>query len=319
MSNHFYIVTLYNLQLPLEEMEELKAMAIHNYEVQGVEEYSLEEAEVDAILGERSYSGGDLPDELIEEVDLLMKSTPQHLRFYFEESQEKEALGFYSYAKESILCEADFQKAEVQDWNAEWKKHYRPIEVHPALRIVPAWEKTAASSEKDLFINPGMGFGTGSHETTYLCLKLFMEELPAYKKILDFGSGSGILGLAALKRNKSALVDFYDIDIEANKNCYHNAEINEMENLSFRLLLPDHRELLTGPYELIFANILQPILHLECEYLKKLLLPHGKVILSGLLKHQVAETQKVYESMGFKTLKVELKGDWGALLMENNS
>lgn len=316
MSNHFYIVTLYNLQLPLEQMEDLKALAIHEYETQGVEEYSLEEAEVDAILGERSYSGGDLPDELIEEVDMLMKASPQHLRFYFEESQEKEALNFLSYAKENILCESDYQKAAVQDWNAEWKKHYRPIDVHPELCIVPAWEKKASSASRDLFINPGMGFGTGSHETTFLCLKLYMEELPALSHILDFGSGSGILGLAALKRNKNAIVDFYDIDLEANKNCYHNAEINEMENLSFRLLLPSHRDLISGAYELIFANILQPILHQECSYLKKMLVSKGKVILSGLLKHQVAETQALYEKEGFKTLKVEIKGDWGAILME---
>ncbi len=316
MSNHFYIVTLYHLQLPVEEMEDLKARAIHDYEAQGVEEYSLEEAEVDAILGERSYSGGDLPEELIEEVDLLMKSTPHHLRFYFEENQEKEALNFFTYAKEKILCESDFQKALVQDWNAEWKKHYKQIDVHPSLRIVPAWEKTASSSDKDLFINPGMGFGTGSHETTFLCLKLYMDELKAYSKVLDFGSGSGILGLAALKRNKEALVDFYDIDIEANKNCYHNAQINELEDLSFRLLLPDHRSLMKGPYELIFANILQPILHQECLNLKSLLPLGGKIILSGLLKYQVPETQEFYEKSGFKTQQVLLKGDWGAILME---
>jgi len=316
MSNHFYIVTLFNLQLDLEAVEDLKARGIHEYDAQGVEEYSLEEAEVDAILGDRSYSGGDLPDELIEEVDLLMKSKPQHLRFYFEAEQEQGATNFFSYVKENILCEVDFQKAPMQDWNAEWKKHYRPIDVTADLRIVPAWEKTAASAKKDLFINPGMGFGTGSHETTFLCLKLYMEELAADPKVLDFGSGSGILGLAALKRNPEALVDFYDIDLEANKNCYHNAQINELENLSFRLLLPDHRDLLVGPYDLIFANILQPILHQECGNLKKLLKPKGHIILSGLLKHQVPETQRVYEEAGYVTKKVELKGDWGAILME---
>lgn len=312
-------MTLYNLQLDLDGMEELQGQAIHEFGAQGIEEYSLEESEVDAILGDRSYSGGDLPDELIEEVDLLMKSKPQHLRFYFEETQEADALNFYNYGKDKILCESDFQKADTQDWNAEWKKHYKAIPVHAELCIVPAWEKTASSAEKDLFINPGMGFGTGSHETTFLCLKLFMEELPAFTNILDFGSGSGILGLAALKRNKKALVDFYDIDLEANKNCYHNAQINELDQLSFRLLLPTHRELIKGPYELIFANILQPILHLECLNLKELLPLQGKIILSGLLKHQVPETQELYEKSGYKTLKVEIKGDWGAILMEKNS
>lgn len=316
MSTHFYIVTLFNTQLDLSGVEDLQSRGIHDYDAQGVEEYSLEEAEVDAILGDRSYSGGDLPDELIEEVDLLMKSKPQHLRFYFEGEQETNALNFLSFVKENILCEVDFVKAPVQDWNAEWKKHYSPINVHNDLRIVPAWEKNAASSNADLFINPGMGFGTGSHETTFLCLKLYMELLTADNKVLDFGSGSGILGLAALKRNSKAFVDFYDIDLEANKNCYHNAEINELQDLNFRLLLPGHRELLVGPYDLIFANILQPILHEECGNLKKLLKPNGHIILSGLLKHQVSETQALYEAQGYKTQKVEIKGDWGAVLME---
>ena len=76
----------------------------------------------------------------------------------------------------------DFQKADTQDWNAEWKKHYKAIPVHAELCIVPAWEKNASSSDRDLFINPGMGFGTGSHETTFLCLKLYLlEEILYYK------------------------------------------------------------------------------------------------------------------------------------------
>jgi ribosomal protein L11 methyltransferase len=192
--------------------------------------------------------------------------------------------------------------------------------VNEKLTIVPAWEKKyQVSFGESLFINPGMGFGTGSHETTFLCLKLYTEDVSgSHFDVLDFGSGSGILGLAALKFNPDARVDFYDIDPEANENCFHNAEINNLNDRNFRLLLPAVRSYLQSGYNVVFANILENILQEEREYLISALKPGGSLILSGLLKHQSAGIIQSY-SADIRFVKELTKGDWSALLFRKDA
>lgn len=315
----FWIVTLFHLQPEAGAWEEIQVMAMEQFNAMGIEEYSLDEPEVDALLGERSYSGGDLPQEVLDEVDKTIHNRPSNYRFFFE--KEEDAKGFKKQVASLILTEVQMEKQKSSDWNAEWKKHYSPIEVNDKLTIVPAWQKEyQARSQKQLLINPGIGFGTGSHETTFLCLKLFTEEVLGEKLnfVLDFGSGSGILGLAALKFYPEVKVDFYDIDPEANKNCYQNAEINQLTQSAFRLLLPDVRNKLQSEYELVFANILENILILEQNELIRMTKPGGALILSGLLKHQVAGVIKLY-SQEINFIKEVQRGDWSALLFRKKA
>lgn len=313
----FWVVTLFHFQPSKPEREELEAAAVNEYEALGIEEYSLSEPEVDALLGERSYSGGDLPDELIDEVEDRVLNTPQNYRFFFSSLDSAE--GFYTKVKSLHLCESQLEEKESQDWNLEWKKHYAPIKVNEKLEIIPSWSKDYKSlSEKQIYIYPGMGFGTGSHETTFLCLKLFTENLlnKPLNICLDFGSGSGILGLASFLFSDQVKVDFYDIDPEANKNCYQNAEINQLEDRPFRLLLPEVREKLAQEYDVVFANILENILYHEKKELVRYTKPGGGLILSGLLRHQAPGIIEAYEKEGM-ILKSKLeKGDWAAILFE---
>ena len=125
-------------------------------------------------------------------------------------------------------------KTEVkpwEDWNSEWRKSFETIDISPRLRVVPEWERDNwSNNEEALFIYPGMGFGTGNHETTFLCLQ-FLDEIVFKRKeifdtCLDFGCGSGILGIAALKLTKKLSVDFCDLEVEALENCKNNLEIN---------------------------------------------------------------------------------------------
>ncbi|HXH73971.1 MAG TPA: 50S ribosomal protein L11 methyltransferase [Bacteriovoracaceae bacterium] len=315
--DYFWIVTVFHFHSQGTQLEQVEALALNDYEAMGVEEYSLSEAEVDAILGERSYSGGDLPIEVLDEVDSKVSGRPGNFRFFF--STETNAQGFHEQVQKEVLCESQVEKCPQEDWNAEWKKHYSPILVNEHLEILPSWHKEPTTkSRKQIYINPGMGFGTGSHETTFLCLKIYTEELlrHPFKNVLDFGSGSGILGLATLLFHPEARVDFYDIDPEANKNCFQNAELNNLADKSFRLLLPEVREKLQNTYDLVFANILESILMQEKTELIKHVKPSGHLILSGLLKHQVPGIIESYSKSGVKLVRHEEKGDWAALLFE---
>lgn len=309
----FWVVTLFHFQPTEEERGHLESIAVGAYQALGIEEFSLTEAEVDEILGERAYSGGDIPETVIDEVEQRVLGGPVNYRFFFEQSSLAE--DFASHCRKQILAEVQVEAHAAQDWNAEWKKHYAPILVNETFEIIPAWMQDYPSkASHHLYINPGMGFGTGSHETTFLCLKILTENISMpLTSILDFGSGSGILGLAGLKLSADAQVDFYDIDPEANKNCYQNAELNQLEDLQFRLLLPQVREDLKKSYDLVFANILESILMLEKDYLVNVTRPGGHLILSGLLKPQVKGIIEAYSMQGMKLERQLEKGDWAAL------
>lgn len=309
----FWVVTLFHFQPTENERGILEGIAVDECHSLGIEEFSLSEAEVDAILGERAYSGGDIPETVLDEVENTVLGRPANYRFFF--GQSKEAEQFKIHCQNHVLAEVQCEEHISQDWNAEWKKHYAPILVNDSFEIIPSWMTDYKSKTKNkIYIYPGQGFGTGSHETTFLCLKLLTEELDfPLESVLDFGSGSGILGLATFKLFPDVQVDFYDIDPEANKNCYQNAEINKLENFAFRLLLPEVREKLKPQYDLVFANILESILMMEKNYLVNVIRPNGGLILSGLLRHQVPGIIQAYAAMGM-TLKRQLeKGDWAAL------
>lgn len=313
----FWIVTLFHFQPTNDQWSILETLAVNDFESIGIEEFSLNEPEVDEILGDRSYSGGDLPFEVLEEVENKVLGGPVNYRFFFSNSKNSE--DFYNYVRKEFLCETQLEEKKSEDWNAEWKKYYSPIHVNEFLEIVPSWLKDYKPMSKEkIFIYPGMGFGTGSHETTFLCLKLFTENVlnKNINNVLDFGSGSGILGLSVLKFIQSANVDFYDIDPEANKNCYQNAEINNLTNSSFRLLLPDYRNRFCPNYELIFANILEGVLLNEKDSLISLIKKDGYLILSGILKHQAKTILEAYSSPEIKLIKHIEKGDWSAILFQ---
>lgn len=315
----YWIVTLFHYQPTMAQKINLESMAISEFETLGVEEFSLTEPEVDEILGERSYSGGDLPQDVLDEVEEKIFCHPTTCRFFF--SAENNAKHFLNFVTRELLCEAQVEEILSQDWNVEWKKHYSPICVNEQLEIVPSWlQEHGSQSKEKIFIYPGMGFGTGSHETTFLCLKIFTEKIldTDVKTVLDFGSGSGILGLSVFKFYPEANIDFFDIDPEANKNCYQNAIINNLENSNFRLLLPDFRGKLLSGYDLIFANILEGILIAERDALVSSLNSHGFLILSGLLNHQVDHIIKIYSFSGLQLIYQLQKGDWSALLLKKS-
>jgi ribosomal protein L11 methyltransferase len=313
----FWIVTLFHFQPTGTEWETIESLALNDFGAMGIEEFSLSEAEVDAILGERSYSGGDLPQDVLDEVESHVLDRPNNYRFFFNDGESAD--DFHQKVKTEFLCESQLEENQTEDWNAEWKKHYAPIKVNESLEIIPSWSKDFVSkSREQIYIYPGMGFGTGSHETTFLCLKLFTENLLNKKTelVLDFGSGSGILGLSVFKFFPDAKVDFYDIDSEANKNCYQNAETNNLQEKAFRLLLPEVRDRLLPQYDVVFANILESILMMEKEALVAHTKTGGSLILSGLLKHQAQNIITLYSQSGMKLIQHLEKGDWAALLFE---
>jgi ribosomal protein L11 methyltransferase len=317
----YHLVTAFNLT-DAEAAAELQSIAMEVYSCLGIEEYSLNEPEVDELLGMRSYSGGDLPLDVLEEVDAAMHAGSFHYKFFFSGDQEEVAKNFLLTLQTKFLCEAQLETKVDEDWNAEWKKHYRPIHVPGGLVVLPEWEKHEKnSSEAVIRIHPGMGFGTGSHETTFLCLKAFLaikSELTQKDTVLDYGSGSGILGLATLLYFPEWLALMVDIDPEAHRNCSQNMELNKISKERVSLLLLDERPM--SQFPLVFANILQNILHEERDYLIERTAKSGYLILSGLLKSQLSETLEFYlTNPSIELVNQDTKQDWGCIVLRKKS
>lgn len=309
------------VELPLDLEQLIETRAFEEFTCTGVEDFSIDEPKVDEILGERSYSGGDLPTSVLVEVEDTLRKESSLKKFYF--SSEDEVKRFQVFLKNDYSIESSLKSMKGEDWNEEWKKSYKPIAIDNEIQITPSWLKEDPSLNLDIkhvFIYPGMGFGTGGHETTYLCLKLLSKiknELPEFVECLDFGCGSGILGIATLFFRK-ARVDLYDIDEDALLNSKQNIELNELEMKSFELLLPKDRDKIEKKYHLVFANILQNVLLLEKCFLASSLEKGGYLILSGLLKEQEKQVIKEIceENIEIELVEVVDKGDWVAVLLK---
>jgi len=304
------------------DLESLNSRAMGEFDCDGVQEFSLDEPTVDKILGERAYSGGDIPESVIDEVDDVAQCDYLSLVYYFYEGEEveKSANEFKEFVSlNKNTASALIEERPWDDWNQEWRKHYSPIKVDESLYVVPEWEKdkTDVSEENSLFIYPGMGFGTGEHQTTYLCLKLFMNILDDLKEVdscLDFGCGSGILGIAAIKKRNMPVV-FCDIDKDALNNCLQNLELNfNGKDLSGSSLVSRDKFCASIEHKLVFANILENVLLLEKSLLIDSVASGGYLIVSGLLNNQVDNIVESYSEL--EKVSVLSKDDWSAILFK---
>jgi ribosomal protein L11 methyltransferase len=188
-----------------------------------------------------------------------------------------------------------------EDWDAQWKASFRGVDVHPFWRIRPPWVSVdSGGSGIPLLLNPGAGFGTGTHETTQLCLKLLADFAPRVSgrsepmealagcRVLDFGSGSGVLSIAAARLGARETVGI-EIDPLAIDNAQENARLNGVEGrIRFVHEFADFPEV-QGGCELVLANILRPVLVQFSREIVGALRERGAraLILSGLIAADV--------------------------------
>jgi ribosomal protein L11 methyltransferase len=202
-----------------------------------------------------------------------------------------------------------------EDWSATWKEHFKPFAIIPGLVIAPTWEEYAAKEgEQVIIMDPGMAFGTGHHATTSLSLQLLREAVAgrADLSVLDVGTGTGILGMAAALFGASKVVAI-DNDPEAVSAARENVVRNNLQ----RIMEVDITPLasLTGPFSLVVANIVHDVLLELAPDLGRLTATGGRLILSGILAGpQVASIVACFTNLGFSLIRQEQKKEWAALL-----
>jgi len=175
-----------------------------------------------------------------------------------------------------------------QDWVRRSQAQFEPIRIDERLWIVPSWHEAPDASAVNVVLDPGLAFGTGSHPTTRLCLQWLCAHLKGGERLLDYGCGSGILAIAALKLGAGSALGV-DIDQDALDAARRNAEIN-----GIALELRHSSQPLLERYDIVLANILTNPLMLLAPLLCARLAPGGRLLLCGILESQADEVAAAY-------------------------
>jgi ribosomal protein L11 methyltransferase len=192
-----------------------------------------------------------------------------------------------------FALQASWQLVEDKDWSQEWKKHFKPIACSDGrLWICPSWIEAPEPDAVNLQLDPGLAFGTGSHPTTMLCLNWLEKQSLKGKTVIDFGCGSGILGIAALLLGADK-VWAIDNDPQALLASRDNAQRNGIEDKRLVTLLPQQIPT-DAKADIMLANILaKPLIDLA-DQISDLTLNQGLLCLSGILSHQIDQVSAAY-------------------------
>lgn len=177
---------------------------------------------------------------------------------------------------------------EESDWVRQTQAQFDPIRISQRLWIVPTWHTAVDSTAINIALDPGLAFGTGSHPTTRLCLRWLDENLQGGENILDYGCGSGILAIAAMKLGAKSAIGI-DVDAQAVQASHDNAVANQVRADFY---LPDDTTL--KQYDVVVANILTNPLRALAPLLAGATRSGGRIVLSGVLGEQAEEVAKIY-------------------------
>ncbi|CAN5252632.1 50S ribosomal protein L11 methyltransferase [soil metagenome] len=259
--------------------------------------------ELDA-LGTEINDFGKLPNETLPVIGYFNeKPDEENLKFHISNS-----LRIYGFSDDAIK-RIEWREVENRDWLAEWKKHWKPTETAKFI-IAPMWETIKNTDKIIIRIEPSMAFGTGTHETTKLCLKAIEDAYESNMSFLDVGTGTGILAVGAAKiqgKSKKAKgrILACDTDLDSIVIAKENAEINETENIEFYVgSISDE----TPEFDFVCANltadVILPLLPIMIEKSKSIL------VLSGILKEQEDLIVSKLKKSQISNFKIETDGEW---------
>lgn len=258
--------------------------------------------------------------DYIDEAVLNMKTCETAVVFYVPENAQGMEMLRSIQTDVSVLPEEtpsiDFgslrfesEMLQEEDWETAWKKYYHPVHIGKRIVICPFWEPYEAKShEVKVLLDPGMAFGTGTHETTRLCMAFLDEQITNNSTVLDVGTGSGILAITALLLGAKSAVGV-DIDELAVKIAGENAALNGVEQEA-RFVCGDLTEQISGQYDFICANIVADVLIRLADSIVPFLHKQSKLMVSGIIEDRCTDVFTALEAAGLKHLESKQENDW---------
>ena len=263
---------------------------------------------------------GDLIDESILNSD---KSVASCSVYVSEDQNIAEHISFIQTLLDSNKIEAKIEVlgTNEEEWSTAWRKYYKPTPIGHRMVVVPSWEEyEAKEGEIIIDMEPGMAFGTGTHETTRLCAELLEENIKSGDYLLDVGSGSGILAICASKLG-AAKCAACDIDPVAVRTEVENAERNDCHNIDCYVsdLLSDVKLIDGKLFDVVTANIVADIIIRMAPDIGKFIREGGYLIASGIIEEREAEVDAVVTKCGFEKVGAKHEKGWCAELFVRKS
>lgn len=216
------------------------------------------------------------------------------------------------------LLTVDTKNVSDEAWSDVWKKYYKPFYAAEHLVIKPTWEDfTPADGDLIIEIDPGMAFGSGTHETTGMCISLLRDVITGGESVIDVGTGSGILAIAAALFGAGRVLAV-DIDPDAVRVAAENVSHNHVDHI----VTVQEGDLLSsrdGFCNICVANIISDIIITFAAPLMDHIVPGGLFICSGIVRERADEVRNALESAGYTILKTCTRGEWTAFLSRRNN
>ena len=256
--------------------------------------------------------------ELVD--DEILNADKEHVKVSIFVPEERNVLEYRAFLEERLSMlkvefEISLEGLSEDDWADSWKQYYKPVYLGK-VTVVPAWEEyEAKDGEVIIRMDPGMAFGTGTHETTRLVMRLMQDEDLQDKRVLDVGTGSGILSICASKLGAKSC-NAYDIDPVAVKVARENAAADGCTNITVGVSdLLKNVDLSGGRYDFCVANIVSDIIIRMMPDLKNYVTEEAPVILSGIIEPRADEVRACVRECGYKIVRELYENDWVGMLI----
>lgn len=220
------------------------------------------------------------------------------------------------YKSKDITITFEQETIPSQNWNAVWESDYEPVTIDKKLLIRAPFHKEDSSFDMAIEIQPQMSFGTGHHQTTYLLSKHLLDIDFKNKKVLDVGTGTGVLGILASKLGASTVFGT-DIEEGAVENAIENCERNSIEN--FKIIKGDVDLIPNEKYDIVIANINKNVLKRHMEDYAKLTKEKGLLFLSGFFETDISELSAHAALYNFDTVESFNKETWAVIKLIKTS
>lgn len=258
--------------------------------------------------------------DLIDE-DLLAKDRANALIHIYVSGEDNpiEAIAFLRerFTAENVKNEIDTKACKQEDWINNWKKYFKPIEIGEKLLVRPTWEdEYDAKGRAVLHLEPGLAFGTGTHETTRLCMELLEKYLKKDDTVLDMGCGSGILSVATLLLGAKKAVGV-DIDELAVKTAIENAKTNSVDD-RFIGICGNLTEKVEGKFNVLLANIVADIVILLSKDAPKFMYEDTYYIISGIIDTRESDVLNAVAEK-FEVIEKRQENGWVAMVLKQKT